>query len=191
MPPPEPDLVRQAKHGSREAYESLLAQCEPVIRAFLANQLGSRLKRHTSLSDLHQEVLMRGAEALRALPDDAEVDDFRALLLMHARWAIGKAVRRGRNFAGESVVTPEFGPQATPTPTASQGVVTRGDEMAWLAAEVDGLEAPLAAAVRLRLQGRTFAEIAAELGIGEDAARKRLVRAALLLRERRTGSSGQ
>ncbi len=177
-------LVRQARTGSREAYEHLLVWCEPEVRRFIATRSGAKLRRYTSHSDVLQEVLLRGTDALRVLPDGATAGDFLNLLLQHAQWAIGKVVRRSRRFAGESALAPGGGPEATPTPSNPVGSVTKADEASWLTAQVSALEEPLAAAVSLRLHGLGFAEIARRLGIGEDAARKRLVRAALLLRER-------
>jgi len=180
----DPDLLRRARAGSREAIEELVERCSPMLEAYLRRRSGARLKRFTSISDLRQEVLLRGVDALRLLPDDATLDDFQALLQKHAQWAIGGAVRHAQRVAGESA-TPDAGPTATPT--RSEGDVTREDDQRWLARQVEELEPPLAAVVRLRLAGLTFAEMSRELGIGEDAARKRFLRASVLLRRRRQG----
>lgn len=178
------DLLKRARAGSREALDELVERCSPALEAYLRRCSGPRLKRFTSIADLQQEVLLRGVDALRLLPDDATLDDVQALLQRHAQWAIGGAVRRARRVDGESAA-PDPGPSATPDPTRSEGDVTREDGQRWLARQIEDLEEPLAAVVRLRLAGRTFAEMSQELGVGEDAARKRYLRASLLLRRRR------
>lgn len=182
------ELLRRARVGSPEAVEELVKRCSPSLEAYLRRRAGARLQRFTSIADLRQEVLLRGVDALRLLPDDATLEDFQALLQRHAQWALGGAARRVQRIDGESVA---HGGDAAgpPAPTRSEGDVTRQDERRWLEQQIAELEEPLAAVVRLRLQGRTFAEMADELGVGEDAARKRYLRASLLLR-RRSGEPG-
>lgn len=181
----ERELIRRARAGSREAVDALLERFTPVVEDYLERRVGPRMRRHTSISDLRQDVLMRLDYALGALGPEASFADLQALLLRHAQWAIGRAARSARAFAGESAGGDHRTPSSTPAPEPTRGDVTRNDELARLAADVGALEPALAEAVHLRLEGKTFGAIASALGIGEDAARKRLLRAALILRARR------
>ena len=61
-------------------------------------------------------------------------------------------------------------------------MTTRHDANRWLRALVSRLDEKYAGVVRLYLEGRTTAEIAEELGIREETARKRLTRAVAKLR---------
>lgn len=183
-------LIREARAGSREALGRLLALCAPTIEAYLRRHVGAALRRHASLSDIQQVAMLRGVDALRRLPDTASLSDAKALFLRHARWAIGHSVRQAQAMAGESDARADRRPAALAVPQSSEGVVTRGDELRQLESDVRRLPRELGDAVRLRLRGRTFREIAVVLGVSEDAVRKRLLRAAVLLRGRRSKSRG-
>ncbi len=182
MRPPE-EWIRRAQRGEQVALDALIEGASPVLRRYLERRLGQRLRRFVSVSDLEQEVLMQGLQGLRRLSPEATVDDFHALLFTHARWAVGKAARRNRNAAGESQRSAEPG-----LPSRSMGSVTRDDEAAWLRRRLGDLPDGQRAVVQRRLQGWTFARIAEDLGLREDAARKRFVAAARELRGTRPSS---
>lgn len=121
---------------------------------------------------------MQAEAALRRLPVGAARADFEGLLLQHARWTVGKAVDRHRRSQGESAAA-----EHTPAePQPSLGTVTRADEARWFRTRVAALPPEQRAVVEGRAEGLTFGAIAAQLGIGEDAARKRFLTAALHLR---------
>jgi len=183
-------LVREARAGSRAALGRLLTLCAPIVEVYLRRHVGPGLRRHTSLSDIQQVAMLRGVDALRRLPETASLSDAKALFLRHARWAIGHSVRQAQAFAGESDGRVDRRAAALAAPVSSEGVVTRGDELRKLESEVRRLPRELADVVRLRLRGCTFREIALELGAAEDTVRKRLLRAAVLLRERGAPRSG-
>ena len=174
------DLVARAQRGEKQALDELLKTCSPVVRRYLERMIGKRLRRFVSISDLEQEVMMQGLQGLGRVPEDADVESFHALLLTHARWAVGKAVRRNMKSAGES----EGDPGELALHSRSMGTVTRSDEIAWLRAQLETLPDGPREVVRRRLRGWTFKRIAAELGIGEDTVRKRFLAAARGLRTR-------
>ena len=181
---PRDDLVRLAQEGRAEALDELLAQASPLLRRYLERRVGTRLRRFVSVSDVEQEVLMQALQVLRRLPPDASVEDFRALLFQHARWSVGKAVDRNRRAHGQS----SAGDGTVPQPSRSFGSVTRADEVGWLRERIDRLPEGQRDVVTRRMEGRTFGEISVDLGIGEDAARKRFLSAALRLKaNRRSG----
>jgi len=181
----ERTLVREARSGSRDALNRLLSRCSPVVQHYLERQVGRRLRRYASIADMRQDVLLRCVEALEHLPDEATVRDFESLLLRHARWAVLKAARSRRQTAYASDLLPRDAGSPDPADTLrTTGTVTRQDQHRWLNRLLEGLDEPLAAVARLRLGGATFGAIADELGIGEDAARKRFLHASRQLRER-------
>ena len=176
------ELIARAKAGDDEALEQLIDRCAGGVRAHLERITGARLRRSASVSDLEQEVWLRSREVLARLPQGAGARDFENLLHTHVRWILGNAVDQGRRFEGETAAPHAL--QAEASSRAGDGTVTRADERAALDAAVDALEPSLAAVVRLRGEGLTWGQIGAQLAIGEDAARKRFVRAAKRLRER-------
>ncbi|MEM7309363.1 MAG: sigma-70 family RNA polymerase sigma factor [Planctomycetota bacterium] len=172
------ELVRRAQAGEPEALNELLERASPAVRRALQRLVGARLARQVSLSDLEQEVLLQGVQAVRRLPAGAGPEDLLALLLQHARWSVGRAAERRVGPERESLGAVE----AAPRPASSLGAITRADELSWFRRRIVALETPLRDVVLGRLEGRTFREIGAELGIGEEAARKRYLRAALSLK---------
>ena len=161
----------------------LLERCSPLLDAFLRRRVGGRLNRFVSLADLRQDILLRGVRALSALDSEATVADFEALLLQHAGWAIKNAARKHNASVGESVAHGAEGvPDRAPVPKSAEGTVTRADERRWVLDLLSELSDAHRSVVERRLARKTFAEIGAELGIGEDAARKRFLAASDRLR---------
>ena len=173
------ELIRRARSGTDDALARLVEECRPTVRDYLRARVGAGLQRYVSLSDMEQDVLLGGVQALDRLAPDASIEDFRALLLQHARWAVGKAARGRRRFDGESQAPDTDGP---PPRTLRSGAVTRADELRWLGEHVSELPEPERDVVVRRLAGATFESIASELGLSESAVRKRYLLAARKLR---------
>ena len=176
--------MQAARAGDRAARNALYERFEPRLRAYLARRVGKKLTRAVSVSDLCQDTFLQVLDALRVLPEDATLDDFQGLLFRHAQWIVGKQAEKHGGFRGESTPGAAVDPVAPPNDGRSKGEVTRLDELEWLRALVGTLPEDQAAVVRLRLDGRTFAEIARELGIRADGARQRYLRGSLALRRR-------
>jgi len=143
----------------------------------LERQAGGALRRHGYLDHHAQEVWLRVLGALGHLRAGADLEDLRAVLYQHARWAVLRAAERARDFQGESALGPPGSRDPAPQGESSlTGPVTREDSVAWLRERIDALGPELAEVIHLRLEGVEFAEIAARLGISEGAARKRFER---------------
>lgn len=177
------DLIARAKSGDPDALEQLIRGCASGVRAHLERMVGERMRRNASVSDLEQEVLARSREVLGRLPEGAGTADFENLLHRHVSWVVGNAVERGRRFEGETAAP--HGPcDEAAVPLFEDGTVTRADERSALEAAIATLPDELASVVRARAEGSTWAKVGTQLGISEDAARKRFVRAARMLRDR-------
>ena len=175
-------LIEAARRGDGPARDVLYRRFESQLRGYLARRVGSRLARAVSLSDLSQDTFIGALDAMRVLPGDATLDDFRGILYQHAQWVLGKQVEKHRGFRGESILGDAPLEAGTPRAADTRGEVTRLDELEWLAALVERLPEDQRAVVRLRMEGCAFAEIAAVLGIQEDTARQRYLRGSLALR---------
>lgn len=183
----EVDLLPAAQRGSTGAQDELVRRFTPMLERYLRGEVGKKLGRAVSVSDLCQETFVQSLRALDRLAPTASLDDFQAHLLRHAQWILGKQARHHERFRGESVA--ERAAQELEQPARTAGDVTRTDQREWMLSMVDRLDEKQAAVVRLRLQPMEFAEIAAELGISEMSARKRYVRGFHELR-RRMGAEG-
>jgi len=173
-------LVPKARAGDREAVEALLLALRPELQAYLRRRSGTRLHRMAELADLEQEVCASLVGELHRLRAEARLEDFRALLKLHAGWVLGKVGRRASSFAGESVVEDGAGPSA---PEESVGPVTRGDLQDHLRARIDRLGETDSRILVGYLEGRSFEELGSELGLSGEAVRKRFSRASARLAE--------
>jgi RNA polymerase sigma factor (sigma-70 family) len=195
----EQKAIADARAGSREARDALIQRFQKLVLHYLRKRMGDRLKRFSSEEDLLQEVLMRGVQALEKMPDGARPADFRGVLLQHARWVLLERGRQSGDFLGESIVIrhdPDgcrsgSQPEVVDGAATWTGLVAQADQDRWLRALVLRLDEKHASVVQLYLDGRSYGEIAQELGISEANARKRLQRAARSLgqRVRKPGSS--
>jgi RNA polymerase sigma factor (sigma-70 family) len=184
-------LVRAARDGDRAARERLFRLYSEPLRGWLRGNVGERLGRALSHSDLAQETFLRALDALKVLPDGAGLSDFEGLLYQNARWRVLKHAERHRYYEGESAAGAPASKAPDPDGDASAGVVTRTDESRWVRELIERLPSDQAAVVRRRLDGRPFADIGRELDITEETARKRHLRGTLALqrlaRERGAG----
>lgn len=174
------DLLQRARAGDPDAWRELVAQHSARLRRYLRRRMGAHLHRACSAGDLEQEVLLRVFRGLPAAPADASVRLFRRWLYRHADWVLSSRGLAARRFQGESA-----GGTAEPVehPESETGAVTRQDQVAWLQRLIDRLAPRFAEVVRLRLEGRSFADVAQRLGIDEAAARQRFARVLHVLRE--------
>ena len=172
-------LVVKARDGDPHALAQLIGYCRPSLHAYLESRVGPVLRRHSSIMDLEQEVLIRIPDLLPRLERSAQYGDFMRLVLQNARWIIHNAVRSGKRFEGESTA-PSNPRHQDGQP--SQGSITRADENARLEGLLKELDPKLEEVVRLRMAENTFVDIAAKLGIAEATVRKRYMNAARQLR---------
>jgi RNA polymerase sigma-70 factor (ECF subfamily) len=140
----------------------------------------NRLRQQQAAEDAAAQVFVR---ALHAMPTYRERGRLRAWLLTIARNVIVSQARREHpseplDLAGDL-------PAGAPPPD-EQAIAALDVEA--LERAIDALPEPLRAAIELRRFGLTGEEVARELGISHEAAKKRLSRAMALLRERLGGS---
>jgi RNA polymerase sigma factor (sigma-70 family) len=181
------ELIAQARAGSKPAQDALLRYFVPVVLDYLGKRVGSRLVRYAGIEDLAQEVLLRGMNGLDHLRAEAQLEDFRAILFRHAQWVLAKRGRQAGEFLGETALGAgdlseapiDLG--ARRHEVESTGPVTREDRSQWMRSLLARLEPKYASALGLYLDGASFAEIAAQLDIEEEAARKRVLRATKML----------
>lgn len=187
---PDALCIENARSGSPAAREALVQHFSPALRRFLAARAGPALRRFARPEDLVQEILAGVFGALDRLRPGAGPEDFQALLFQHANWVVKRQGRHAREFTPESVLLRPEGARLDPAASAhSTGTVTRRDERRWLEERIGRLDEKYAAVLRLYLARKSFAEIALELGIREDAARKRFLRASQTLQ--RTEGAGE
>lgn len=195
--PPLPSLDRQreivvaARSGDERAHATLAEWCRPDLEAHAARRMGARLARFSTPEDVAQEALVRAVRALSSLDESAVFSDFRAIAKQHANWVLRDRGQQAQRFVAESVIHPPA-MDAPPDRAASQrsrGPVTHADEVRWLRERLSSLDPKYGRVLELFLDGSTLPQIAAELDIGEDAARKRHSRALELLRSRMASES--
>lgn len=168
--------LQRARAGDEEAWRQLVAANGSLLRRYLTRRMGTRLRRTCSSSDLAQEVFARMLVALPSMPADATHRTFRRWMLQHSNWVLANHGHSAQRYTGESAVaaSDELAPAASPTDAT--GAVTRGDQVHWLRSLLGRLEPGYADVVRMRLEGTSFAAIAARLGLSEDAVRQRYSR---------------
>jgi RNA polymerase sigma-70 factor (ECF subfamily) len=65
----ETELIRRFQHGDEEAFHSLLAPCEAVLRARIERRIANILRRRLSVSDVLQETRLTAFQRRRELED--------------------------------------------------------------------------------------------------------------------------
>jgi RNA polymerase sigma-70 factor (ECF subfamily) len=174
------DLLRRVREGDAGAAEELVRRYEPTIRVAVRTRLTDPvLKRQFDSVDICQSVLtsffVRAAAGQFDLREPAQLV---ALLVRMARTKLAERVRFHRRQRRDGRLVAEGAEGATldvvsPEPSPSQ-VATARDLLAALHARLTDEERLLA---ERRAAGRTWVEIAAELGGTPQARRKQLARA--------------
>lgn len=179
----EASRLKRARAGSKEDLAWVLEWLRPRLARFIGNAMGHAARRDFSVADVEQDVLGSAPDWLGRLRQDADLDEACALAIQRARWVLGKAHRRGARKIGESAVAP-MGFDALAPSSVGPGPVTEADEAQHLEAMIYSLPDDLIEVVLRRRQGSTFSQIAGDLELSEDTARKRFVRAAELIRKK-------
>jgi len=183
--------VLRVQRGDEAALRRLVTDHLPWIAAHVKNRMSPLARRDGDTEDFVQAVLL---DVLRDGPHFA-IDDpaaFRALLARIVENTLIDRVRhlqrqrrdprRERPLVGDSVLMLD-----PPARSVTQPFVQadRNEQQAWLRLALELLEPVDREAIRLRdWNGATFAEIGEQLGLGEEAARKRYQRALPKLAEK-------
>lgn len=199
-PPTETLVLLQRWHGGdRVALEALLERDFDWVRRRVERRLGPVLQQRGDADDYVHDAMI---EALRYTPPFlmSDKEQFRALLARitenvlrdHAERlrAQKRDPRRERPYAGDTMLSLDPPKQSVARPSQ---LASKSEEQVWLEIGLEMLDADERRIVRGReFDGRSFVEIATEIGLGEDAVRKRFNRAlpklARIVRDLQTGN---
>jgi RNA polymerase sigma-70 factor (ECF subfamily) len=173
-------LIRDIRAGDANAAERLVRQYEPEIRRVIRLRIcDSRLGRALDPADICQSVL--GIFFVRVASGQFELDCPDKLL----RLLLTMAANRLRDHARREQAQRRDGRRLEEVePEVLEGIVAPGETPSQIVADrdlLDEVRRRMSAEERYlaeqRAQGRDWADLAAELGTGGEALRKRLVRA--------------
>lgn len=176
-------LLERFHDGDAAALQELLVRDLPWVRAYVERRLGAALRRQGDIDDYVQEAMVQALQyGPRFVVDDH--DRFRALLARITENVLRDQAARLRTekrdpareqpFPSESRLYLDPPVRSVTRPSVA---VQRAQERAWIALAIELLPAADRTLVRRReWEGRSFPEIAEELGIHEDAARMRFAR---------------
>ncbi len=173
------ELIARVKAGDRQAATDLVRQYEPTIRLMVRRRLTNpKLRRVLDTMDICQSVLAKFFQA--AASDQVELETPRELLNLLATMTKNKIISHARKAGAarrdpkEGIVSADAGTAfVAPGPTPSQ-VVSREELERELRTRLSDEERLIA---DLRLAGRSWAEIAEQMGSSPDALRMQYTRA--------------
>ena len=163
-------LLEQAARNEGDARDQLVRQFSDRLRLFIERDLGARVRREVSGSDLVQDVFLEVFRSLHSMPEGSTLETFWGRLRRNASWIIARRAKRSADFGNVQRADPAAEEETT-------GEVTRGDELRMLRELIARLDPKYGDVVRLRLEGKRFAEIGTQLHEREDTVRKRFERA--------------
>ena len=188
-------LLELAGRGDLESRGRLLARYRAPLKSMAASRLDRRISSRLDASDVAQEVLaeadLRLADYLRERPLR-----FYPWLLQFARDVLVDARRRHLQAKNRSVLRedrppPGSGPAPAGSDTAPIDRAIRLERRAAVRSAIDRLPASDRQLLRLRhVAGLSVGEVAAELGLGEEAVKSRHRRALERLRAVLESESG-
>ncbi|MCB9919952.1 MAG: sigma-70 family RNA polymerase sigma factor [Planctomycetes bacterium] len=177
-------LLQRWHGGERAALESLIERDFDWVRRHVERRLGPLLERRGDADDYVQDAML---EALRYTPRFLMSDkgQFRALLARITENVLRDHAERLRTqkrdparerpYVGDTMLSLDPPKQSVARPSQ---LASKGEEQVWLEIGLEMLDADERRIVRLReFDGLSFVEIGSELGLGEDAVRKRFHRA--------------
>jgi RNA polymerase sigma-70 factor (ECF subfamily) len=178
QPDVDSDLLARAARGDRAAFDALLAQVEPRVRAFVRSRLRPGAGGRMDLDEIVQDTLVRAFQSIHTCRGK-DLESFVRWLNGVARIAIIKASKPAHHTALEVV-----NDAADSKPSAGRAL-QREERRQRLAAAVGGLSEDHRQVLQLsRLEGLSLKEVAARLGKSPEATKKLLGRALRKLRER-------
>lgn len=181
-------LLQRWHSGDDKALEALLVRHRTAVQGLIRQRLGGFLRQRESTDDFLQEVML---QVLRDGPRFQIADDrhFQALLarivenVIRDRHGYHTAARRSPRFerpvSGDSILTLDRPRAAVTTPSEA---LDQRERQAWVRLALELLEPEDRRLVVAReFDGVPYAELGAELGTSEDAARMRHQRALVKL----------
>lgn len=178
---PTPELLRRWHRGDQEALAELVARDLPWLRGEAMRRMGDELRQRQDADDVVQQALIH---VLQHGPrfEVADVEHYRAILLRIVENTVRKLIRDGRRqkrWAGREEPLPSGSVVAlAASATRPSAAADRNERRAWIQLALELLDSRDRELVLQRQwQGLPFQQISAQLGIAEDAARRRFERA--------------
>lgn len=175
-------LLLQRWHGGDEsALAELIARDLPWLRTEAMRRMGSELRERQEADDVVQQALVHVMQYGPRF-EVADEDHYRAILVRIVENTIRKMLRdsrRQKRSAGREEPLPSGSVVAlAATATRPSAAADRNEQRAWLHLGLELLDADDREIVLQRQwHGLPFAAIGGQLGINEDAARRRFERA--------------
>lgn len=148
------------------------------------------VQNETEAEDVAQEVFLYAADHFDKFRGRHHRESAKYLLLCTASRAADALERARRQAALEAEAAAEQRERETEWDSAER-IVLRRDTAARMLEAVNALPERYCAALSLRLDGASYAEIAQALGVSEETARKRAVRGYGMLRQRMRGDGDE
>jgi len=174
-------LLRRWHSGDEAALGALVARDLPWLRAIVQRRMGAELAGRADADDIVQQALVN---LLQYGPrfEVADASAYRGLIACIVENTIRKLIRDGRRqrrWAGKEEPLPSGSVVALSAgATRPSAAADRNERRAWIQLGLELLDARDRELVLWRQwDGRSFADIGAELGVTEDAARMRFERA--------------
>lgn len=177
-------MIQRARRGELAALEPVIRQMAPLLHAQAANRLGPRLSSRIDPDDLVQSAWLVALQKLPALEArngslSAVLFQFVAKTILHL--ANNLARRAARELAAGASLE---GAADQAAAAAFAAIETEGDSAFLSRLRSKGSDATVSALISnlsrddrqlviMRLEGATFRQAGAALGLGEDAARMR------------------
>ena len=174
--PEDDEFIDEVLGGDNSAFGDLVARHQQKLLGFCLSMLGGR----EAAEDAAQEVFVK---AFTALPDFRRGASFSTWLYRIAFNHCAN-LRRTKARARQESLDAMTEPAREAAMHKAAGADTRDEAPGLPAGALAALPAAYRAAIALRLEGESYAGIAASLGISEDAVKARLKRAREVLRRR-------
>jgi RNA polymerase sigma-70 factor (ECF subfamily) len=174
-------LLQRWHRGDERALEELIARDLPWLRTEAMRRMGNELRQRQEADDVVQQALVHVMQFGPRF-EVADEDHYRAILLRIVENTIRKMLRdsrRQKRSAGREEPLPSGSVVAlAATATRPSAAADRNEQRAWLHLALELLDTEDREIVLLRQwHGQPFAVIGEQLGINEDAARRRFERA--------------
>ncbi|WP_419192098.1 RNA polymerase sigma factor [Engelhardtia mirabilis] len=194
------NLVRGAQAGDSAALDALFARFYPRVLAIVRRRMGQGLRRHHESLDVAQEAM---AEAIRGfdrfeLRDETAFTAWLAGIVENRLRDLAKYHRRAKRDAGREVRASSLDPDAIAPPepgdrsteaTPSE-LVAEHEQHGRARAALERLPHRQRRAIELRLEGRSWAEVARLLDFPSEGAARMFHSRAMVTLARESGAGG-
>lgn len=174
----DPELVRRAQHGDRDALRKLVAVAYPAVRRWALVRTGDA----TEADDLTQDVMVQMIRRLDTFKGTAQFSTWLYTVTRHAASDRLRAARRRARLQADPRALEAFTPQRSPTPESAVEHTELGSVIGGLFQELPLRQREVFDLVEL--QGLSASDAAERMGIEAVSVRAHLFKARKALRER-------